>query len=558
MESGSPGRSRNDNTPAASPSFSRDRAPRRAKALLLLSLVLPLSLYFAFATRFIQAHVGYEMDEALYVESAVFLLRGSGEPPFTHDSGSWFTAFGRSWPLMIIPYVGAAKGYVTLPLFAIFGISAEVARFSAVLLGALGIAGLLFLLGREISRAAALIVGVLLGIHPSYLDFTVFDNGGVSVWMAAMGLGAWALAIHLRRQSTPSAVLLGLALGLGVWTRANVLWLISAALVAALVTFGRRAIPPLRHVAAMAIGGFCGVLPFLVYEYASRLATFRFISSTRQSVSLEKILSRLRALAELMISDSEQRGIWAGPQMPSWQVGIGAVLLAAVPMCLFVRFRSSDPTLSRWRRAFAISAIVLTMIMLASRLGIAHHHLVAVLPLALTALTIFGLEVARRFRAAIAPLAAAAAVLVLLLGSWDVRIDRGLRQTRGKWFWSSAIDDVRDYVQSKRVTPDRLKILSWGFQNNFYVGSGGSVYGSELFWGATPEHSSRARTWESEIRDGGSFLLYLFPTGPPELDAAANGFSKALEKYPGPRQERRFLDRSGSPVALLVEIPPTQ
>jgi hypothetical protein len=100
-----------------------------------------------------------------------------------------------------------------------------------------------------------------------------------------------------------------------------------------------------------------------------------------------------------------------------------------------------------------------------------------------------------------------------------------------------------------------LKVLNWGFLHNLYVGSGGSVYGSELFWGATRTRSSRRLAWESEILDGGVFLMYVFPTGSPSLDAAAEGSSQALKEYRGPRRETRFFDRSGSPVALLVEIP---
>ncbi len=305
----------------------------------------------------------------------------------------------------------------------------------------------------------------------------------------------------------------------------------------------------------MAIGGCCGAFPLVLYEVGSRLATCQYIADARQPLSAGRMAHLLRETAELMISDGEQRGIWAGPPMPSWQIGVGAVLLASVALCLFVGVPSEDSGISRWRRAFAVSAVVLVGIMLTSGLHIAPHHLVAVLPLALAALAILSVEAFSRFRIAAPLLVAAAAGLSLLLVSWDVRIDRGLRQSEGKGVWSSAVDEVRRYVHSRPVHPDRLKILNWGFLHNLYVGSGGSVHGSELFWGATRARSSRGLTWESEILDGGEFLLYVFPTGPPSLNAGAEGFSRALKEYRGPRRERRFFDRSGSPVALLVEIP---
>src|SRR5262245_5397742 len=381
------------------------------------------------------------MDEALYVESAVFLLHGAGSPPFVHEPAAWITAFGRPWPLMIIPYVGAAKAFVALPMFAAFGASAEVARFTGVLLGCVGIAGLVALLGSQVGVATGLVVGILLAVHPSYLDFTVFDNGGVSVWMASMGLLALALSNHLRRRTTFSALVLGLAAGVGVWVRANVLWLLAAAAIAALVAFGRRAIPTARHAAAMAAGAFVGALPLIVYEIGSRFGTLRFLEATRQPLSGRLLLQRLHNLADLMIADAEQRQIWSGPPLRRWELGLGIALLLLVLAAAIVPAR--DAIAGKWRRAFATAAIVLAAIMLTSRLGITQHHMVAVLPLALSAVTLLALETARRFRPAIPLLVVLGLGLLAIFVRWDARIDRGLRLTGGTWSYSSAIDDAR-------------------------------------------------------------------------------------------------------------------
>lgn len=534
----------------------RSEPPRRKAPSRVLLLALPVTLYVCLAARLIRTGVGYEMDEALYVESAVYMLHGSGEPPFMHDAASWINAAGRRWPLMIIPYVGATKAYVALPFFAAFGISAAVARFVSILLGSVGIAGLVVLIGSEVGSTAGLIVGMILAIHPSYLDFTVFDNGGVSMWMAGMGLTALALTLYLRRRSTFSGLLLGAAAGLGVWARANLLWLIAAVILASLFTWGRRAVAPRRHITAMLAGGFLGVLPLTIYEVNSRLATFRFMSSTRQALSAQTIAQRFRALGELMIADGEQQGIWAGPALTHWEMGIGGALLLLVVGSLFVRIGPGDPETARWRRACALSAVLMTMIMVTSGLGISQHHLVAVLPLAVAALAVFCVEVVRRFRAAILPLAAAAAGFVVLCLSWDVRIESGLRRTGGIRVWSSAIDGVHEYLASHPVPPDRLKILSWGLQNNLYVISAGAVYGTELFWSGTEALSPRGIPWGSEIADGGSFLMYSFDKGSSRLSAGARGFWQALEGYGGPRRDTTFFDRSGSPVAVLVEIGP--
>jgi hypothetical protein len=530
------------------------RNSRGNKTLFLLSIAVPLALYVGLAHRIIGAGIGYQMDEALYVESAVFLLHGTGTPPFVHEPASWFSLFGRRWPLMIIPYVGATKAYVALPLFAAFGADAGVARATAVLLGCVGIAGLVMLIGRQVGVAAGLVVGVLLAVHPSYLDFTVFDNGGVSVWMASMGFIAMALSAHLQRRTTWSAAWLGLAAGLGVWARANVAWLLASILVAAAVAFGRRAIPPLRHAGAMLAGAVVGVSPLLVYEVGSRLGTLQFMKATRQPFSGELFAQRLRFLADLMIADGEQRLLWSGPPLPRWELALGFVLLALVIVALAAPARGTNA--GRWRRFFAAAAIVLAAVMLTSSLKIRQHHLIAVLPLAMAALGILATEISTRFRRATVPLVASGMGLLVLSLSWDVRIDRGLRRTGGTWFFSSAVNDAGAYLQSNPVPPDRLKILNWGFQNNLYVMTGGAVHGTELFWSATKELSRPATgtTWDAEIRDGGSFLALVDLPGPSPMNAASEGFAEALARYPGPRRETIFANRLGKPHVRLVEI----
>jgi hypothetical protein len=540
------------------PAAPRSRPRRRPGVLAVLALIVPLSLYALLATRLLRAGVGYEMDEALYVESAVFLLHGQGTPPFVHDPACWVTVFGRRLPLMIIPYVGAVKAYAAVPLFVAFGANAETARLAGILLGALGIAGLVALIGTQAGPGVALIAGAFLAIHPSYLDFTVFDNGGVSVWMAAMGLVALALTLHLRRGTVFSAFVLGLAAGIGVWGRANVIWLLASAAAAALWVWGRRALPSAKHVLAMAVGGAVGALPLIVYELRSQLATFRYISSSRQELSARVLEPRLRGLADVVISDAEQHHIWGGGTAPSWQLGIGAALLVAVFAAALLPARGIDPAAARWRKAFGAAAAILAGIMLASRLHVSEHHLVAVLPLAAGALSILAVEVGRAFRPAAPGLAVLAAYLAALFFGWDVRIDRGLRQTGGQRVFSSALSDLGAHLVAHPVAPERLKILDWGLLNNLYVASGGAVSGTELYWEATRERSRRGWTWDAEIRDGGTFLLYRFPQASSPLSAASEGFSEALRRFDGPRRETVFSDRSDSPVVALVEVDPAK
>jgi hypothetical protein len=422
-----------------------------------------------------------------------------------------------------------------------------------VILGAVGLAGFGVLVAAAAGPGAALAAGALLAVHPSYLDYTVLDNGGVSVWMFGMGILGLAVAYRLRRPTTASAFLLGAAAGLAAWSRANLLWLVAAGAVSALFVFGRRAWPSARDGLAAAAGALVGGLPLVVYELASRFGTLRYIGKNRVALTGAVLRVRLRALAGVLVSDGEQRSIWWGPRAAAWEIAIGAALLALTLACAFAGPRSPSRATAA-RRAFAAAAIALSAILLTSRLAVSQHHLVAVLPLVIGALSIAAFELGSRAPGLRRTIAVAFAAFLALSLSWDFRIDAGLRRTGGKYGWSSALQEAADFLAAHPVPPERLKIVPWGFQNNLYVLTGGAVRGTELHWGATRSLSSRGRPWRDEIRDGGSFLYFLFPSDPPP--AAITGFSEALAEDRAPRRETIFRDRSGTPVIALREIPP--
>jgi hypothetical protein len=507
------------------------------------------------AAAWLGAGAGYQMDEGLYVESAAFVLRG-GSSPSAPVLSNWIAAHGRRWPLMVMPYVGTVKALVALPLFAIFGVNPVMARISGVLLGGLGIAGLATLLAARVRPAAGLLAGTLLAVHPSYVDFTVFDNGGASVWMGAMGLLALALAHHLSRGTKLSAFLLGAAAGAGIWGRANFLWLIVASIVGAALGFGRAAPPRRNHFSAIAAGGLLGGLPLLAYEAGSRLGTWSFFLGARNAGSPGTAAARLRALAQSLVGDVEQRAVWAGPAPPAWQWKAGAVLLVLVASSYLVPASARDPDLARWRRALAAAAAALTFLLAVSRLPVAEHHLVAVLPLAAAAVSVGTLEALRQRAAIGRVIAALFAAWAFLSLAGDVQTVRGLARTGGRGFWSSALDDAARHLRAHPAPVSRLKIVSWGLQKNLYIASGAAVYGREIYWNATRQKAASGLSWEAEVRDGGTFLLMTLPAGSESLDEAADGFAQALRGYPGPREERVFRDTAGEPVVRLIEIPP--
>src|ERR1700719_4618051 len=82
---------------------------------------------------------GLFYDEAVFFSGAVQVLNSGQEPTFAHDPWSWGTAFGRRWPIMVLPYIGAVRDYLALIPFSVFGPNYYTARILTTLAGAFGI-----------------------------------------------------------------------------------------------------------------------------------------------------------------------------------------------------------------------------------------------------------------------------------------------------------------------------------------------------------------------------------------------------------------------------------
>jgi len=332
-----------------------------------------------------------------------------------------------------------------------------------------------------------------------------------------------------------------------------VLWLLGAAAAGGLLVLRRRALPTWREFSGVAAGGFAGALPLVLYELKSAFWTIPFVATLRQHVTGGVLAWRVRALAELMISDGEQRAIWSGPRPPGWQVRLGALLLLAALAALFVPSLGGASSRTHLRRALAACTGFLAIILLGSRLAVSQHHLVAVLPLALATLVVLGFEIGAALpRGRFVLSAAAVALAAISLSSYSL-IAAGLTKTGGKMIWSSAMYDVATYLEAHPVPRGDLKILSWGLQNGLYVVSRAQVVGTELYWDATNRVSMRGRTWESEVREGGTFVMFAFPT--PPFFVAAAGFRGAVAASRRPYEKRVFVDRSGSPIVVIVTVP---
>jgi hypothetical protein len=527
--------------------LNRRRLSLSRPAIVAVSAAL---LYVAAAACFPWDKPGLQYDEALFVRDAVPILGGKSEVPFGHEALSWIEIGHRSLPIMDVPYAGAAKGYLAVVPFALFGSGASVCRALAVLMTALGIGGIAWMISRELSPGVGAAVGAVIALHPAILDQTIYDNSAIALWMATLGLAAATMSWFMRTSSDAAALAFGAALGFAAWGRLNFLWLIAAAAIAAAIFS-----PLLRWlkngIVSLVLGFAIGSAPLLLYEVLTSAGTLKFIRSANAPGGvLGTLRYRIILLGRVLLSDEEHRAIWGGPAVPKWQiVFVSALAAAGIATALFARKSGKESARDvAWRRATALTVLIFVVQMLASGLIIAQHHLVTAVPVAALAAALgfrrMAVTPARRI-----VLGLAVGLFAVLGLSWNWRSSAGIRRTGGHNFWSDAIEGVADTV-SARAPGSTTRVLTWGLSNNIYVLTRGVSAPREEFWGGTEEVSARHWSWNDEIREGGWFLIGT------EASPAKAGLQKALEAARPPNRRWTFRERDGTFYAELIHVLP--
>jgi len=120
-------------------------------------------------------------------------------------------------------YGGSQEAFLTAPLIALFGMKVAVIRVATIALWAAS-ALLVWRIGRRVlDERRAVLAAVLFWIWPTYFDWKSTRAHGFYGSELFLGLAVLLLVLRLReRRSTRDVVLLGLALGCGLWSSPQV------------------------------------------------------------------------------------------------------------------------------------------------------------------------------------------------------------------------------------------------------------------------------------------------------------------------------------------------
>lgn len=184
---------------------------------------LPNALAIAAACVFVLL-ASYRIDlPGLYMDEVDFVNAARGGS----DNTMIYMRLG-SVPLLIMPYLGALKGWIYAPVFGLFGVSALTIRLPAILIAALTLLIFFQLMQSRVGAAWALVATWLMAVDPANLFPSRLDWGPTVLmhfFQAAM------LALWFNYRDKPKLwklVLICICAGLGFFDKFNFVWMIVA------------------------------------------------------------------------------------------------------------------------------------------------------------------------------------------------------------------------------------------------------------------------------------------------------------------------------------------
>lgn len=489
---------------------------------------------------------GLYADEALAAD-AVF--PGSPGGAFhSMEIGGW------TIPLMLMPYVGALKGWVWSPVAAVFGASAASWRLPALALGALTIVLTHRFLSREAGRGTAAVCAWLIATDPTFLWTTRHDWGPLVLQRLLCVAAVAAAYAWLRGGGRRWLLLSGLAAGLGVFDKLSFHWLIVAGVLAAASDTKRwreRATP--RAALLWAAGFLAGVSPFLTYAASAPRTSIATQIETEPHRYLEKWWM-LRATLEGRVASG-----FAFRQESERPPAALQNARSLLPEALLLSLCLLPWTLRSRSRPVILFALILTLAAWAQMIPLRDtgsiHHLALVYPWPLVFVGASIAAAASRFEGSARTVwvfAVAGAVAASGLAGTAKQFGDGLRHGTAP-AWSEAIYGVAEEIERRR--PSDVILLEWNATHSlrFLLTNEPPVWNMAFATDWVPDNPAAPHLLDRAGRNAPLFVAFADPTERPFPDAF-----RSCERLLGDaglelKEQVRIRDSRGREVYALFQ-----
>ncbi|MCZ6782891.1 MAG: glycosyltransferase family 39 protein [Proteobacteria bacterium] len=521
---------------------------------------------FAFAAPRTDAP-GLYYDEAFMAQQARDFL----EPERATDhAGSirelWIA--GRPFPLRNAVYLGSLKSQLLIPSFAIFGAEPSVLRLTTLGWSLLAVLFVMLFARRIVGTPAAIASGALLIGDPAWYFYSLHEWGPFTTGLLCRGAGLWLVTLGWSERRVAALAAGGLALGLGVYNRADFAVILAAAalaLAAAAPAVLREAWRERRRDAVI-------LLLALAVGAAPMLVSAGELLATGSSAALESrggLEEKLRVLGSLLDGSRFYRVIDQGGLFPRMHESTAPasllpwLLLAAAVAAAWRGARRTAGGRAPGAETFLLLAALLTSLgMLAVPGAVRAHHLLNALPfphLLLASVSV------RAWRAAGSRPAVRTVVPILIrlglvaalaaLAISSLRVSAAtyalIDATGGRGRFSTALHDLAREIDGD--PEQRVVSLDWGFHEPLLFLTDDTVLVQPLW--RIPLAVRQRGAW---THDGQPGDLYLVHADAYDLFGHSARFLRTAqhlgEREPGAVELRDYRDREGSPVFTTIRI----
>jgi hypothetical protein len=512
---------------------------------------------------------GLYYDELFQETTALAFVKGGLASQAAVLPGTQISLLGHPLPVMANSYIGAVKTISFSPVAAVFGITPASVRFFTISVAALSLLAYAAF-ARIIFRSGivAVVATALLALDPSFVFFSRVDFGPSVFMFLLKGLALWQLAVWWRTRRLSSLVVGSLALGLGVYDKANFLWIVVAVPLAALLVRAREVRARLdRRQLAFAGGAFLvGCLPLVVYNLAWPPRTLlpvlhgslHIAGGNQAGGPITQLHQRFEQLVDLL-DGTTIVGLLGelGPRPPLLPILCGVAAVAILAASLDRRLRP---------RLVAARFVVLAglLVLLASALtpgGSYAHHVLLTYPFPHLAVAAFAVQLhplARvRVGAAVAGAlgALAGAAVVAAAGvslATDTQLLSRLSETGGNGNFSDAIYDLNHYLSAQGASSGFVA-LDWGIYQNLIGLSQGRLRGDELWLELSGRSPDLAR-YRSELTSPKTRYV-LHAVDKTNFPRARERFFEVVRESGRRARIEKVLDsRSGDPLFEVYRV----
>jgi 4-amino-4-deoxy-L-arabinose transferase-like glycosyltransferase len=508
---------------------------------------------------------GLYYDELFQLTTSLAFVKGGLGSAVAWVPGTEISLAGHPLPLMAHSYIGAVKTVAFVPVAAVFGISPASVRVFTISVAGLSLL-FTYLFARRLFRSPliAALGTVLLATDPSFVFYSRIDFGPSVFMFLLKAIGLWLLVGWWRSGRLRSLVLGSFAFGLGVYDKANFIWIVAAVALAAVLLDYRGVRRRLdRRALSWAVGAFVlGCLPFLAYNASWPPRTIKPALEGTLHVSggnpsgnpFVQFGLRVQQLVRLLDGETLSEiltGRHGGPPL----LPVLALVAAAAIAILYAITRS------RGRFRSAMFVVVWGVLVLAASAltpgGSYPHHVLLCYPaphLALAAFVVGGVALLRR-RARVAAQAlgavAIAAALAVSVTTSAEMLSR-IRETGGIGNFSDSIYTLeRDLVQHDRSR--RLVVIDWGIFQNLVALSGGDLRATELWQPLNAKGRVRGSVLK-QLDDPSVSYVFHAPDAT-NFPRARNRFFAALRRSGRhARLERTVPTRLGKPLFEVYRV----